>query len=273
MFTLLRINTATGISTTEQHDSKDYLLGARTLTSRLVSRETDPTCDALGRNNTLYFANGVLSGTTVSSSNRLSIGAKSPLTGGIKESNAGGIVGLRMAEQGLRCIALEDAPTLNSNWQIIIIGKDGVTFTDGEFLAGKGVYEKSDLLSEKYGKKAGCITIGPTGEKLLSASGIACSAPHRVCSRYAGRGGLGAVMGSKKIVAIVILDDGGHKAQYADPDAFKEGSRTIVRLLKENPVSTKFTKYGTAAMVDICQELKVLPTRNFHHGTMEDAEK
>ncbi|WP_163340393.1 aldehyde ferredoxin oxidoreductase C-terminal domain-containing protein [Desulfopila sp. IMCC35008] len=273
MFALLRINTATGITTTEQHDSKEFLLGARTLTSRLVSRETDPTCDALGRNNTLYFANGVLSGTTVSSSNRLSIGAKSPLTGGIKESNAGGIVGLRMAEQGLRCIALEDAPTANSGWQVIVIGKDGVTFDDGEFLAGKGVYEKSDLLSEKYGKKAGCITIGPTGEKLLSASGIACSDPHGVCSRYAGRGGLGAVMGSKKIVALVILDDGEHKAQYTDPDGFKEGARKIVRLLKENPVSTKFTKYGTAAMVDICQELKVLPTRNFHHGTMEGAEK
>ena len=273
MFTVLRINTATGESRTETVNSKEYLLGARTLTSRLVGREVEPTCDPLGRRNTLYFANGALAGTVVSSGGRLSIGAKSPLSGGIKESNAGGIVGTRMAEQGLRCIALEDAPAADAGWKIIVIGKDGVHFQDGEFLAGKGVYEKSDLLAEKFGKKAGCITIGPTGEKLLIGSGIACSDPHGVCSRYAGRGGLGAVMGSKKVIAMVIREDGGVKPAIVDPEAFKTGSRRVVKLLQENPVSSKFTKYGTAAMVDICQALKVLPTRNFHHGVMEGAEK
>ncbi len=273
MFKLLRINTSTRATSTESFDTKEFLLGARTLTSRLVSREVDPTCDPFGKKNVLYFANGVLSGTTVSSSNRLSIGGKSPLTGGIKESNAGGIVGTRMAALGLRCFSLEDTPAADSPWQIIIIGKDGVEFMDGEFLAGKGVYEKSDLLVEKFGKKAGCITIGPTGEKLLIGSGIACSDPHGVCSRYAGRGGLGAVMASKKVIAVVVKEDGEQKPEIIDPDNFKTGSRKIVKLLADNPVSSKFTKYGTAAMVDICQELKVLPTRNFHHGTMEGAEK
>jgi aldehyde:ferredoxin oxidoreductase len=178
-----------------------------------------------------------------------------------------------MARQGLRCITLEDSPEKGSDWQVIVVGRDKVEFVDGGFLAGRGVYEKSDLLTKKFGRKAGCITIGPAAENLLLASGLACSDPHGVCSRYAGRGGLGAVMASKRIIAMVILDDGEIKPDFVDSEAFKTGSRRIVQLLKENPVSSPFTKYGTAAMVDICQSLKVLPTRNFTHGTMDEAEK
>lgn len=273
MFLTLRISTLTGKSVKEQYDSKEFLLGGRTLSSYLVSKEVPADCDPFGRKNKLFFCNGSLAGTTVSSANRLSIGGKSPLTGGIKESNAGGIVGLRMAQQGLRCIVLEDSPEEDSAWKIIVIGKDKTELLDGTFLAGKGVYEKSDLLAERFGKKAGCITIGPAGENLLFASGIACSDPHGVCSRYAGRGGLGAVMGSKRIIAMVILNDGEAKLQYADKAAFQAASKKIISLLKENPISSKFTKYGTAAMVDICQSLRVLPTRNFTAGTMEGAEK
>jgi aldehyde:ferredoxin oxidoreductase len=273
MFSILRINTATFKTTTEAFDSKEFLLGGRTLSSRLVSREVPATCDALGKKNKLFFCSGVLSGTTVSSSDRLSIGGKSPLTGGIKESNAGGIVGVRMAQHGLRCIALEDAPQHDAGWKIIVIGKERTEFVDGEFLAGKGVYEKSEMLNSRFGIKAGCVTIGPTAEKLLYATGIACSDPHGVCSRYAGRGGLGAVMASKKIIALVILNDGEVKPEFKDQEAFKVGAKKIVQLLKENPVSSQFTKYGTAAMVDICQALKVLPTKNFRHGVMDGAEK
>lgn len=273
MFAILRINTATGAIKRESFDSKEFLLGGRTLSSRLVSREIPAGCDPLGRHNKLFFCNGVLAGTTVSSGNRLSIGGKSPLTGGIKESNAGGIVAQKMAQHGLRAIVLEDSPAAGSEWKIVVIGREKVELVDGDFLTGKGVYEKSDLLAHEFGDKAGCITLGPTGENLLLASGIACSDPHGVCSRYAGRGGLGAVMGSKRIIAIVILNDGEVKAGYQEPDKFKEGAKKIVRLLKENPVSSKFTKYGTAAMVDICQALKVLPVKNFRHGVMEGAEK
>ncbi len=273
MFKLLRINTATGESTTESYDSKEFLLGGRTLSSFLVSKEITPSCDPFGTSNKLFFCIGALSGTTVSSANRLSIGSKSPLTGGIKESNAGGIVGSVMAKQGLRCIVLEDAPIEDDGWKIVVVSKDKTEIVDGNFLAGKGVYDKSELLTEKFGKKAGCITIGPAGENLLLASGIACSDPHGVCSRYAGRGGLGAVMGAKKIIAMVILDDGEVKPQYEDLQEFRDGSRNIINLLKENPVSSLFTKFGTAAMVDICQSLKVLPTRNFTRGTLDGAEK
>ncbi len=273
MFSLIRINTATGKVSEEKHSSREFLLGGRTLSSYLVSEEVPADCDPFGRKNKLIFCNGVLSGTNVSSSNRLSIGGKSPLTGGIKESNAGGIVGTRMAQQGLRCVVLEDAPSGNTPWKVVVIGKDGVKLEDGEYLAGIGVYDKSTLLSDKYGKKAGCITVGPTAEKLLLASGLACSDPHGVCSRYAGRGGLGAVMASKRIIAVVVLADGEVKPEYVDAEVFKQSSKRIVNLLKENPVSSKFTKYGTAAMVDICQALKVLPTRNFRHGEMDGAEK
>ncbi len=273
MFSILRINTVTGESKTEAFDSKEYLLGGRTLSSRLVSKEIPADCDPFGRNNKLFFCNGALAGTNASSSQRLSIGSKSPLTGGIKESNAGGIVALRMEQQGIRCIALEDAPKSDSPWKIIVIGKEKTTMIDGSFLEGKGVYEKSSLLNEKFGTKAGCVTIGPAAEKMLLASGLACSDPHGVCSRYAGRGGLGGVLASKRIIALVILDDGKIKPVYADEDQFKTCVKNLITMLRENPVASKFTKYGTAAMVDICQSLKVLPTRNFRHGTMDDAEQ
>ena len=93
MFSILRINTATGEIKAEEFDSQEFLLGGRTLSSRLVSREVPAACDPFGRKNKLFFCTGVLAGTITSSSDRLSIGGKSPLTGGIKESNAGGIVG------------------------------------------------------------------------------------------------------------------------------------------------------------------------------------
>ncbi|HCY83881.1 MAG TPA: aldehyde ferredoxin oxidoreductase [Desulfobacteraceae bacterium] len=273
MFSILRVNTVTGETRKETDNSKEVLLGGRTLSSRMVSKEIPAQCDPLGRQNKLFFCSGALAGTTASSCHRLSIGAKSPLTGGIKESNAGGILALRMAQQDLRCIVLEDAPAEDADWKIVVIGKDKTELVDGSFLEGKGVYEKSDLLTEKFGKRAGCVTIGPAAEKRLLASGLACSDPHGVCSRYAGRGGLGAVLASKRIIAMVVLDDAKIKPEYVDKDSFKQGAKKLITLLQENPVASKFTKYGTAAMVDICQALKVLPTRNFKHGTMEGAEK
>lgn len=273
MFSILRINTVTGETRKETDNSKEVLLGGRTLSTRMVSKEIPADCDPLGKQNKLFFCSGALAGTNASSCHRLSIGAKSPLTGGIKESNAGGIFALRMAQQDLRCIVLEDAPKADADWRVVVIGKDKTELVDGSFLAGKGVYEKSDLLVEKFGKRAGCVTIGPAAEKHLLASGLACSDPHGVCSRYAGRGGLGAVLASKRIIALVVLDDAKIKPDYADRDAFKQGAKRLITLLQENPVASKFTKYGTAAMVDICQALKVLPTRNFRHGTMDGAEK
>lgn len=273
MFSILRINTVTGETQKETDNSKEVLLGGRTLSTRMVSKEVPAQCDPLGRQNKLFFCSGALAGTTVSSCHRLSIGSKSPLTGGIKESNAGGVLALRMAQQDLRCIVLEDAPTQDTDWKIIVIGKDKTELVDGGFLEGKGVYEKSDLLTEKFGKRAGCVTIGPAAEKRLLASGLACSDPHGVCSRYAGRGGLGAVLASKRIIAMVVLDDAKIKPEYVDKDSFKKGSKKLITMLQENPVASKFTKYGTAAMVDICQALKVLPTKNFRHGTMDGAEK
>ncbi len=124
MFSILRINTVTGESRKETDNSKEVLLGGRTLSTRMVSKEIPAQCDPLGRQNKLFFCSGALAGTTASSCHRLSIGAKSPLTGGIKESNAGGIFALRMAQQDLRCIVLEDAPAGDTDWKIIVIGKD-----------------------------------------------------------------------------------------------------------------------------------------------------
>ena len=191
MFSMLRINTATGVVTREAFASTEYLLGGRTLSSRLVAREVPATCDPLGRHNKLFFCTGVLAGTTVSSSDRLTSAAKARSPAASRRATPAASSG--PAWPGRACAVLlsktrrRAMPTGRSS----LSASDKTEFIDGSFLAGKGVYDKSDLLSESFGKKAGCITIGPTAEKLLLATGIACSDPHGVCSRYAGRGGLG----------------------------------------------------------------------------------
>jgi aldehyde:ferredoxin oxidoreductase len=251
--------------------SDEYrLLGGRGLTSTIVENEVDPTCDALGPKNKIVFASGLLGGTGAPCAVRLSIGSKSPLTGRVKESNGGGTAALRLSKLGIRAIIVENQPE-NGQWKSLVVKHDGVTFMDADPVLGKGTYDTAKYYQEVLGKSISIIAIGPAGENKYCNSSIAVTDRDGNPARQCARGGLGSVLGSKGIKAIIIDDKQGDGPYISNPRMFKE---ICVNWAKEL-VSTKshLTKFGTAYLVEIINEIGGLPTRNFSAGQFEYANR
>jgi aldehyde:ferredoxin oxidoreductase len=246
-------------------------LGGRGLSARILLDEVEPTCDPLGPQNKLVFAPGLLVGHMLSSCDRISIGGKSPLTGGVKEANAGGTTGLQMALMGIKALILEDLPVELGLW-VLYLSLQGARFDQADDLAGLGVYETTRRLLERYGEKVAIALIGPGGEMKMEAAGIQNLDKDKVPSRIAARGGLGAVMGSKGLKAIVFDATGGQKPPFAHPEAYKEAQKAYNKALMEHPQTHAYRDYGTAAMVQLCQRFGSLPTRNFSVGLFEQAD-
>lgn len=271
---IIRVNCRTRTAGSTPLPPDRPLLGGRALTTALVHAEVPPDCHALGPHNKLVLACGALAGTLASSVNRLSIGAKSPLTGGIKESNAGGTSAYMMGRLGIRALVLEDMPSGNPEdthaWTVLHVGMDGVRFDDGADFAGMGVYARAEALFARYGSKAGLTLIGPSGEMRLHTAGITNADPDNVPSRFNGRGGLGAVMGSKGILAIVWDAEGAPKPAYADQAAFTAAMKQLATCINTTPQTAEtYRKYGTAATMDVTHALGALPTRNFSRGRFD----
>lgn len=246
-------------------------LGGRGLIARILLDEVEPTCSPLGPANKLIFTPGLLVGHMLSSCDRISVGGKSPLTGGVKEANAGGTTGLHMTNLGIKALILEDQPA-TSGWWVLHLSRQRARFDPADDLVGKGVFEVAPILLERYGEKVAIALIGPGGEMRLSAAGIQNLDKDKVPSRIAARGGLGAVMGSKGLKAIVFDDAGGKKPPIADPAAFKAAQKAFTKALLEHPQTTVYHDYGTAAMTRMCDGFGALPTRNFSAGRFEQAE-
>jgi aldehyde:ferredoxin oxidoreductase len=265
---VLRVNLTDLTSRVENVPAEWLGLGGRALTSAIVAREVPPTCHALGPNNKLVFAPGLLSGTSASNSGRLSAGAKSPLTGGIKESNVGGTAAQMFAKLQIKALILEGiAP--GQGWYGIRVGADGVRIDPELELAGAGNFATIEVLQERLGKKTGVISIGPAGEQKLTAANISVKDPSGKIRSH-GRGGLGAVMGSKRIKFIAIEEDAAPGLTYADPEAFKSASKVFTKALMDHPVSGQgLPTYGTNVLVNILNEAGGLPTRNFTYGQFD----
>ncbi|MHB8155806.1 MAG: aldehyde ferredoxin oxidoreductase C-terminal domain-containing protein [Desulfocucumaceae bacterium] len=269
---LLRVNLKKLTAKYEDLPEGYRLLSGRSLTSRIVFDEVSPLADPLGPQNKLVYACGLLAGTGLSSAGRLSVGAKSPLTGGIKESNAGGIAAFKMARLGIRALVLEEQA--DSGQYLLIVDKNGPRLEPANNLAMLGVYEKATRLYSIYGPRIGAIMIGPAGERRQLAAGITNNDPGGTPTRYCGRGGLGAVMGSKGLLAVVLDDSGVRPEPAVRPDQFNSKIREIAKWIKETPQTAEvFPKYGTAAMLSNTNAIGALPTRNFSRGTFEGAEK
>lgn len=267
---IIRINMKE-LTTTEDQSIKYNGLGGRALTSRIIYDEVPPTCHPLGPFNKLVFANGILTGSGASSADRYSIGAKSPLTGGIKESNAGGISGLTLGKLGILSLIFEE---VRNDFKIIYISKDGVRFDDAEPILGKDLSEAAEWLREKYGKQITLWLIGVAGEKKMNLAAIAGQDKEGLPSRFNGRGGLGAVAGSKGIKAIVLDDTNTEKYIPHDRELFKSAMKTYHKWLIETPGTAKvFPELGTAGMVKTTNALGALPTRNFSTGSFEEFEE
>jgi len=271
---ILRINMER-LQIKEEPISEEYERWAgRGLTSLIVNREVPPSCHPLGSPNKLVIAPGFLGGTTAPCAGRLSVGAKSPLTGGIKESNAGGQAAHALGRLGLAALVIEGKPRDNGLYKLYLSASEKVLSPAGE-LKGLGNYDTVNRLKEQYGDRVAFITIGQAGEFCLSAASVAVTDMELRPTRHAGRGGLGAVMGSKGLKAIII--DTGKRSQprpLKDPTRFREASRRFVQLLKGHPVTAEgLPTYGTNILANIINEAGGYPTNFFSQGQFAGTSK
>jgi aldehyde:ferredoxin oxidoreductase len=275
MDTILRINVGTegGPKASTEPVGAYAGLGGRALTSRMIFNEVPPLCHALGPENKIVIAPGLLSGTAAGQSGRLSIGCKSPLTGGIKESNAGGQAAQVLARLGYAAMVLEgEAPA--DKLYLVHVNKDGVTIKAADEYKGLGNYDLIDRIKEKYGEKVACLSIGQAGEFRMASASIACTDMEMHPTRHAGRGGVGAVMGSKGIKVIILDDAGAAMRQPQDPEKFKAANKAWVEGLKKHPVTgSGLPAYGTNVLTNIINEAGGFPTNNFKTGQFHGASK
>lgn len=269
---IYRVNMSNLSFSMEDVPERWSMLGGRGLTSTIVSEEVDPTCNPLGSKNKLVFAPGLFAGTKAANSGRLSVGAKSPLTGGIKESNSGGTAAQRLAKLGVKALIIEGMPK-DDKWYTIHVHKEGVNIKEEKELVGKGNYEVIHTITSRYGENTGVMTIGQAGEYKMATANISVKDP-KGHMRSAGRGGLGAVMGSKRIKFISLDDNDGEGIEIKDKKRFDEAAKVFNKGLLKHPVSGEaLPKYGSNVLVNILNEAGGLPTKNSRMGRFEGAEK
>jgi aldehyde:ferredoxin oxidoreductase len=248
-------------------------LGGRALTSMLVAKEVPPTCHALGRENKLVIAPGMLSGSAAVMSGRMSVGCKSPLTDGIKEANSGGQPAQVLARLGCAAIVIEGKPRTDDLYKIFI-NKDNVTISIDNSLKGLGNYAVVEKMKQEFGEKIACISIGQAGEMKLAAASIAFTDMELRPTRHAGRGGVGAVMGSKGVKVIVLDDSGLSMRQPKNPEKFREANRIFAEGLRKHGVTGEaLPAYGTNVLTNILNEAGGYPTYNFKEGRFAGAQK
>jgi len=270
---ILRVDLSTRQASKEEVPPFYQDLGGRALIAEILSREVNPRCDALGLENLLIFAPGLLAGTSIPCSGRISIGGKSPLTGGVKEANSGGNIAHYLARMEVKALIIEKKPSDERKY-ILHVKEAEVNFIPADDYLNKGVFETAELLKERFGKNIQASIIGPAGEKMQLAAGIANFDNEGRPSRYSARGGLGALMGSKGIKAVVFEAPKLTTVQPLRQEKYKETLKKYVELIMTSPATGQsYPKYGTSAAVDIVNTLQGLPTRNFSEGEFEGAAK
>ncbi|NLV88538.1 MAG: aldehyde ferredoxin oxidoreductase family protein [Tissierellia bacterium] len=262
---ILRVNLTNRTITKEDLDfelAKKYL-GARGLGVKIMMDEVPANVDPLSPENKLIIASGGLTGAPVPTSGRYMVITKSPLTGTIGISNSGGYWGPQFKATGHDLVIFEgkaDKPVY------LYINDDQVEIRDAGHLWGKTVSETTKTLQEEF---EGCkvLAIGPGGENLSLLSSIINDV-----DRAAGRGGVGAVMGSKNLKAIAVK--GSKKVPLYDEEKTKEVSRAKVQVLREDPVASGgLPSYGSAVLVNIINESGILPVKNFQESYTDEADK
>jgi aldehyde:ferredoxin oxidoreductase len=247
--------------------------GGRGMTSAVVAAEVPPRCDPLEKENRLVVAPGLLSGTGAPSSGRLSIGAKSPLTGGVRESNAGGTAATHLGRLGIAALIIAGKP-VDSRLYMLEIRSAGARLVDAEELRGLGNYALVEKLQARYGPDVSILSVGNAGERRMCNSTIAITATNGTPSRHAARGGLGAVMAAKGLKAIVADDSGTGRVVPNHPEEFRRAVRLFTKCLRAYPgTGTNLPRYGTNRLAAVINEAGGYPTRNFRQGRFPDIEK
>ena len=249
-------------------------IGGRGLTSIMINKEVPADCDPLGPDNKLIFSTGIFCGTSMFNSSRVSIGAKSPLTGGIKETNVGGTAGAAIGRLAVAAIIVEgkaDEGDLN----ILKLDLEGnAELVDAGEYKGMRTYELVEKLHTRYGEKNAVLCIGPAGEYNMKSASIQGSDVDKHPCRAAGRGGLGAVMGAKGLKAAIIPQGGKKASPVIDKDAFSEASKAFAKLVQANPFEGELLpNFGTAALVAPVNSMGAFPSYNATKGEFEGWQK
>jgi len=272
---LLRIDMTNRKGTFEELPADYAHRAGRWLTSSIVHDEVPATCHPLGPHNKLVFSPGIVTGTSSPTSSRISVGGKSPLTGGIKEANAGTGWGRRLARLGIRAVVVEGRAT---DWWCVKVNKNGVSFDRADEWTGQKLSDIFPAVFRRYGDSGSVdvCAIGVAGEYRMAAAGVCFNDQEGRPSRYAGRGGLGAVMGSKGLKLLVVDDAGASDVSIANPAGFERGRKKMTDAPLEHAITKPqgaLNSYGTAVLVNIINEAGALPTRNFRTGRFEGAAK
>ncbi len=253
---VLEINLATRSYSFEPLDEElaRLYLGGKGYGTRLLYDRTEAGVDPLGPENPLIFATGPLNGSVAPQSNRFAVVCKSPLTGGIGNATCGGSYAYGMKRAGVDIVVVSNRS--ERPVRIEVNGdRDEVEFIDASDLWGKGTYETQEIL----GNKMSHAVIGPAGENQVLYAGIVSN------ERIAGRTGVGAVMGSKRLKAISVM--GTRKLEMDDPEAFKAYTKEVRKMFKDHPVlGSAMKRFGTAAIINTTNGRGILPTKNFQRG-------
>jgi len=264
--TVLRVNLTEGTVLNEPlkvQDAEEYI-GGRGLGSKYFVDEVDPGIDALGPENKLIYATGPLTGTMGVSTGRYDIIAKGPLNDTLASSNSGGYFGPELKYAGYDMLIIEGEA---KEPVYISIYNENVEIRDAGHIWGKNVHETTDLLVNETDPEAKVSCIGPAGEKLVRFAAILNDK-----NRAAGRTGIGAVMGSKNLKAVVVRGTGGIK--IADKGAFIKAIQVGRTKIKENPVtSAGLPSFGTNVLVNIINDVGGFPTRNWQEAYFPGADR
>jgi len=250
-------------------------LGGRALTSTIVAKEVDPLCHPLGANNKLAFAPGLVTGSIAPTSGRISVGGKSPLTGGIKEANAGTTFAQNLGRMRIAAVIIEGQHK-GEDYYLLKITIDGTEFIKANKWSNKGLYDAYNELHKEFGDEVSICGVGIAAEIKGAASGICFNDPEGLPSRYAGRGGLGAVMASKGLKFIVVDETGAPGVEILNDEAFKMGVKKLTKALTSHDVTKPggaLNSFGTGVLVNIINEAGGLPQRNFSSGQDDRSEK
>ncbi|MDD6310780.1 MAG: aldehyde ferredoxin oxidoreductase family protein [Firmicutes bacterium] len=259
---VLRINLTEKKATVEplRMDFAEKYVGSKGLVIRYMYEDMAPGIDPLGPENNLYLTTGPMTGTPIPCSGKLSVAAKSPATGTMNDCSIGGHAGIRIKFAGYDMVVFEGQLEEPG---IVIIDDDEIKFESAEGLWGRGSHEVEAELIDRFGREFSCMSIGPAGENL---SNMACI--NSDYYRQAGRGGIGAVMGSKKMKAIMIRGTGSVKIPN-----IKEGTDRILELLHQSCLDEEnqfIFDVGTFGFLEACQDGGIMPYKNFSDTTDEN---
>jgi aldehyde:ferredoxin oxidoreductase len=257
---LLRVNLSNGKASKEEiSDSmKRDFLGGRGFAVKILWDEVKRV-DPLSEKNKIIFSTGPLSGQLLPSSGKMVIASKSPLTGGYGDGNIGTMASVHLKKAGYDVVVVEGKSEKPS---YLLIEDGNVKIVDASDLWGKNTFEVQDILEKKHGRNSGILLIGPAGENLIRISTVMSQK-----GRAGGRPGMGAVMGSKKLKALVIKGTG--NVSNFDDNKLRELGKKGYEEIKGKESYDFWMRQGTMQAFDWCNENACLPTYNFKEGVFE----